>query len=45
MGDKAVSGDNSKAEAVEAANDLVDRLQDEIDTYVKPTSSATPLSR
>ncbi|PIB95367.1 hypothetical protein [Caulobacter sp. X] len=39
MGDKAVSGDNSKAEAVEAANDLVDRLQDEIDTYVKPTST------
>lgn len=39
MGDKAVSGDNSKAEAVEAANNLVDRLQDEIDTYVRPTTT------
>lgn len=40
MGDDAKSGDNSKAKAVDGANDLVDRLQDEALTYLKPSATA-----
>lgn len=39
MSDKPTSGDNSKAQAVSGANDLVDRLQDEALRYLKPTST------
>lgn len=39
MSEDAKTGDNSKAAAVEAANHLVDRLQDEAGTYVDPGST------
>ena len=39
MGAEAKSGDNSKAEAIEQANDLVDRLQDEVGHYISPAST------
>ncbi len=39
MGDEPKSGDNSKARAVQGANDLVDRLQDEAIAYLKPAAS------
>jgi len=38
MSDEAKTGDNSKAHAVEAANHLVDRLQDEAGAYIDPHS-------
>jgi len=39
METEAKSGDNSKAKAVEDANSLIDRLQDEVGDYIDPAST------